>query len=58
MSMPENFTDNASRRSRLPWQRGQTLLSMYCATRFFIIGLCVFAKVCSTCRLAPVKVPI
>ena len=35
---PANVTDSASRLSRLPWQTGSQLLSMYCATRRFIIG--------------------
>ena len=41
-------TDSDSGRSRLPWQSGHSLLIMYCETRFFISGLCVLAKVCST----------
>ena len=30
MSRPANVTDSASRRSRLPWQSGQSALTMYC----------------------------
>ena len=44
-------------RSRLPWQSGHSLLTMYCDARLFISGLCVLAKVCSTCRRALVNVP-
>ena len=57
MSRPANVTDSDSRRSRLPWQSGHSLLIMYCSARFFISGLCVLAKVCSTWRRALVNVP-
>ena len=58
MSRPANVTDSDSRRSRLPLAERASLLSMYCSARFFISGLCVLAKVCSTCRRALVKVPM
>jgi hypothetical protein len=58
MSSPAKVTESDSRRSRFPWQSGHSVLSMYCATRRFIDALCVLAKVCSTCRRAPVKVPM
>ena len=57
MSRPANFTDSDSRRSRLPWQSGHSVLTIYCETRFFIDALSVLANVCSTYLRAPVKVP-
>jgi hypothetical protein len=45
MSSLLNFTDSASGRSRLPRHTGQSTLTMYCAARFFIIGLSVVANV-------------
>ena len=48
MSKPANVTDSDSRRSRLPWQVGQSAAIMYCETRLRISALCVFANVCST----------
>ena len=58
MSSPAKVTDRDSRRSRLPWQRRHSPLTMYCDTRFFISALCVVAKVCSTYFRAPVNVPM
>ncbi|KWV69663.1 hypothetical protein PFLmoz3_06262 [Pseudomonas fluorescens] len=58
MSTPAKVTDNASGLSRLPWQVGHGLPSMNRDTRFLISALWVLAKVCSTYRRAPVKVPM
>ena len=41
MSRPANLTESASGFSRLPWQTGQSALDRNCATRRFIIALCV-----------------
>ena len=57
MSSPANFTESDSTRSRLPWHVGHSPPIMYCATRFFMSGLCVWAKVCRTYRRAPENVP-
>jgi hypothetical protein len=48
MSRPAKVTERASRFSRLPSQAGQTRPTMKRATRFFMSGLCVVAKVCRT----------
>ncbi len=58
MSCPANVTASASRFRRLPRQTGQIAPTMKRETRFFISGLCVVAKVCSTYLRAPVKVPM
>ena len=58
MSSPAKVTESDSRRSRLPWQSGQSLLSMNCDTRFFMVALSVCANVCSTWRRALVNVPM
>ena len=55
--VPINFTDSAAGRSRFPLQTGQSALIRNCATRRFIIALCVVAKVCSTKRRALEKLP-
>ena len=54
---PAKVTESASGFSRLPLQTGQSVLERNCATRRFIIALCVVAKVCRTYFRAPVKVP-
>ena len=58
MSMPANVTDSDSRRSRLPLHVAQTVPAINDAARRFIIALCECANVCSTCRRAPVNVPM
>ena len=58
MSRPANRTDSASARSRFPWHAGHSVETRNCATRFFIDALSVLAKVSSTYRFAPVKVPM
>jgi hypothetical protein len=58
MSRPANLTVSASGLRRLPLQAGQSSLDRNCATRRFIIALCVVAYVWSTYFRAPVKVPI
>ncbi len=57
MSSPPNVTASGSGRSRLPPHAGQSWPVMYCSARRFICGLCVVAKLCSTCRRALVNVP-
>ena len=58
MSIPANVTDSDAGFSRLPPHPGQSVASMYCITRRRIAALCVWAKVCSTCRRALLKVPM
>ena len=40
MSEPSNFTDSDSRRRRLPWHSGHSVLIKYCDTRFLVNALC------------------
>ena len=58
MSSPANVTESDSRRRRFPWHSGHSLLRMKWSARFFISGLFEFAKLWSTCRFAPVNVPM
>ena len=48
ISKPANFTDSDSRRRRLPWQSGHSVLIRYWETRFLVNALWVLAKVCRT----------
>jgi hypothetical protein len=48
MSRPAKVTESDSALRRLPWQTGQSLGTMYCATRLRIAALWLVAKVCIT----------
>jgi hypothetical protein len=58
MSRPAKVTESDAGCRRLPPQASQAVLTMYCATRRFIIALWELAKVCSTYRRAPINVPM
>ncbi len=58
MSCPAKVTAKASGLRRLPWHSGHGVATRYCATRFFIMALGLWAKVCSTWRRALLKVPM
>lgn len=58
MSIPAKVTASNSGLSLLPRQTGHGLPSIKRETRLRISALYVVANVCSTYRLAPVKVPI
>lgn len=57
ISRPSKVTESASALTRLPWHIRHTSLVTNSETRFLTIELLVFAKVSSTNRRAPTKLP-